>query len=751
MNAPVRFFAALLLILAGLGVSPAHASTPPGPSIELRTLSNRADLISGGDALMEVALPAPATGLKVLVDGSRDVTSAFRQLDPQHYRGMVDGLAMGANVVTARLTDGQEARLTVVNHASQGPVFSGPQIQPWYCLPGALDAQCSRPAVYTYQYKSSVTGKFAAYDPSSPPSDVATTTTDQGKTVPYVVRIENGNLDRAQYGIAVLYDGSAPFDRWTGPPAWNHKVYEWYGAGCSTSHVEAPTPDVMQDNALAKGFAVMSTALSDNDYNCNIAVQAESIMMAKEHLIETYGDVRYLFGYGCSGGSIASLQIANAYPGLIDGVMVYCTMPDVPTLDLLDCTALLRYFEDPRVWKPGVVWPDNQQANVTGMQSTSVCHAWVEAYHYPEVFNPKTGVGCQVTTNEPAKMYDPVTNPGGLRCSLQDYMANVFPERPKSQWSDAEKAIGHGFAGRPYDNVGLMYGLRALQAGQISAAQFADLNAKVGAPSIDWTNQPTRVESDPATLAAAYRSGFVDEGNGLDQVAIIDTPGYIPGDRYEIHDNTKSWALRARLDHFNGNHDNQILWYGLEGRFQDNFGTMDAWLTNVESDHRDIPRAQKLREDKPAAAKDQCYYPDNGPVCDAAFGPAGNPRWAAGGSIAQDVIKCQLKPLVRSDFAPAVFADDDWAALQAAFPTGVCDWTKDGVSQQPTVAWQSYENGPGGVGLGEPPTSGTVADPPADVPEASYVLLLPLLAAGLLAGLRIRRPTDRQSIVATTS
>jgi hypothetical protein len=688
----VRVAAVAMLLLVGAVVSPATA-TATSSGVELRTLSNRADLISGGDALMEVALTAPATGLKVLA-GDRDVTAAFEAIDATHYRGVVDGLAVGPNVVTAHTADGQGALLTVVNHDIGGPVFSGPQIQPWYCLPGASDAQCNRPVSYTYQYMSSNTGKFAAYDPNNPPSDVKTTTTDQGKSVPYIVRIEKGNMDRSPYAISVLLEPGTVFTRQTGPPAWNHKVFEWYGAGCSMAHQEGVAPDVMQDLALSRGFAVMSTALSDNNWNCNIAVQAESIMMAKEHLIERYGDVRYLFGYGCSGGSIASLQIANAYPGLIDGVTVSCTMPDAALLDLLDCVNLLNYFESPTTWGLGVVWPENQQAAAAGMQSTSVCHAWVEAFHYPEVYQPKTGVGCIVPVNEPAKVYDPVTNPTGVRCSLQDFMSNVFGSRTADTWGPIEQKIKRGFAGRAYDNVGVMYGLRALQSGQISTAQFVDLNAKIGSRDIDYNAQPTRVTADPLALTAAYRSGFMNEGNNLDKVPIIDIPGYVPGDRYEIHDNTKSWALRARLDHFIGNHDSQVLWYGPEGPFQASFGTK---------------------------------------VCDTAFGPSGNPRWAAGGSIAEDVIKCQLKPLVRSDYAPILFSDGEWTALQTAFPNGACDWSKLGVSQQPTVAWQSYQKGPGGEPLGNPPASQVDDIPATGVPEVPLAIVLPLVALALLA------------------
>ena len=103
----------------------------------------------------------------------------------------------------------------------------------------------------------------------------------------------------------------------------------------------------MADLPLSRGYAVMSTTLENNQENCNMVVQAESVMMAKEHLIERYGDVRYLFGMGGSGGSMAQLYMAEAYPGLYDGIIAGATFPDVPYNDLLDCPALLRYWQNP--------------------------------------------------------------------------------------------------------------------------------------------------------------------------------------------------------------------------------------------------------------------------------------------------------------------------------------------------------------------------------------------------------------------
>ena len=62
--------------------------------------------------------------------------------------------------------------------------------------------------------------------------------------------------------------------------------------------------------------------------------------------------------------------------------------------------------------------------------------------------------------------YNPQTNPDGVRCTLADYMINVFGPRPQSVWTPAEKAIGHGFAGLPIDNVGVQYGLDGAREGR---------------------------------------------------------------------------------------------------------------------------------------------------------------------------------------------------------------------------------------------------------------------------------------------
>src|SRR3954447_19379250 len=153
----MRHAVALAVVLSLCAAAPAPA--------DIRVLSNRADLISGGDALVQVT---PA-GSKVTADG-RDVTPQFAVRPDGRYLALLTGLRNGRNVV---VSGGQ--RLTIVNHPVGGPTMSGPQIQPWTCADGALDAQCDRAVKYEFFYKSTGGGDLKAYDPDNPPSDVAST------------------------------------------------------------------------------------------------------------------------------------------------------------------------------------------------------------------------------------------------------------------------------------------------------------------------------------------------------------------------------------------------------------------------------------------------------------------------------------------------------------------------------------------------------------------------------------------------
>jgi hypothetical protein len=682
---------------------PGAAAAADAPAVDV--LSNRADLISAGDALVAVRLPAGADPAQVRVTaGERDVTDAFVVRDDGRFEGLVEGLAVGANTITATLGDGSTATATITNHPNGGPVFSGPQVKPWVCQPSATDAQCNQPPAYSYQYKSSRTGQLADYDPANPPSDVATTTTDQGVTVPFVIRHETGYQNRDQYRITVLYDPSRPWTAWAPQRQFNHKLLITHGASCGIDHQTGTAPSTTSDQgggsspleALGRGFAVLSTALDNAGHNCNVVTQAESLVMAKERLVERYGELRYTIGTGCSGGSLTQQQVANAYPGIYQGILPQCSFPDAWSTgqQLVDYHQARGYVEDPRRWAPGVIWDPVSIAAVEGHPNhgNSIILDSLYWTALGDPTNPCAGVS-------DAERYDPQTNPHGVRCTLADYMVNVLGTRPQD-----------GFAGRPLDNVGVQYGLTALRRGLITPAQFADLNAKIGGGDIDTRYQPERTVADRPALANAYRSGGVNETNNLDRVAIIDLRGSDDG---AFHDAYRAFAIRARLEREHGSYANQVIWRGpvpLIG--QADFTTrgllaMDRWLSAVERDGRSVPLAQRIVDDRPADVHDECTnglgqaVPDA--LCPAIVRTYATPRMVAGEGVETDIQKCALRPLRRTDYLPAEFTDAQWAQLRAAFPDGVCDYARPGVDQQPTIPWQTYQDASGDVITGGQP------------------------------------------------
>jgi len=82
-----------------------------------------------------------------------------------------------------------------------------------------------------------------------------------------------------------------------------------------------------------------------------------------------------------------------------------------------------------------------------------------------------------------------------------------------------------------------------------------------------------------------------------------------------------------------------------------------------------------------------------------------SPRQVAGGPLAENILKCQLKPLNPGDYAPVTFSSAQLGRLQATFPDGVCDWSKAGVGQQDASSPLTFAAGPGGRPLPPAPAA----------------------------------------------
>lgn len=719
--------------------------------LRVEILSNRADLVSGGDVLAEVVLPrgAKVGDLSVWLDG-RDVTDDFVARPEQGGRilGLVRGLREGDNRLEARLSGSRAAHVTITNHPIGGPVFSGPQIQPWWCdteeagLGSPTDKQCNAPTRYEFFYRSTDPAKagFQPYDRANPPGDVAETTTDQGKTVPYIVRVETGTINRSIYDVAVLFDPSRPWQPWAPQDGWNGKVNWIFGCDGTPGHRQeadrnCASPDLhkqhelLNDMALGRGFAVADSSHTNLGNNLNTTVHAETMMMVKERIVERYGAIRYTIGTGCSGGSISQHGVANQYPGLIQGLRPECSFPDmwsVATVNSFDCPLLNRYFDtvSPTLWldpvqRDAVYGYEVDSGAVSASQGNVFCHSPLGAYR-PGWWDPSVGgdedgaedgLGAIPVSCVPqSQVYDAQSNPRGVRCSAQDYLVNIVGRRPSTSWGPVERSIGEGFANRFLDNVGVQYGLEALRRGAITPEQFVDLNEKIGGLDIDAQWQPERSQADLAGVERMYRSGQIVEGYELDQVAIID---YRPDWNDDVHSNRQSAITRERMRAANGHLDNRAEWlepgrnlWGQAPQPELSFRVMDQWLARVEADTSSDPLPVKIANGRPAEAADGCFQDGQrtGPQACSNYSIDEDPRLVAGMPDTRDILKCQLKPLTHGDYN-ATFTQGQWARLHRAFPAGVCDWSKPGVGQQPNTPWLTYQDGPGGRPLGLPPRS----------------------------------------------
>jgi hypothetical protein len=716
-----RAFKLLVVAVAASAFVPAAAmGSKPGPRIDV--LSNRADLISAGDVLVAIRLPAGLKASDVTVRlRRRNVTGAFAVRPNGLFEGLLTGLRVGRNRLTASAPGRRTASLRIINHANGGPVFSGPQVKPWRCLNSSKSPKCDKKTTYKYEYMPQSGGGFMPYDPKNPPGDVATTTTQTGATVPFIIRIETGYQDRDQYQIASLFQPGKPWTAWAPQKQFNHKLLITHGASCAINHESGQAPSVTGDTlgsdsptvALGEGFAVMSTALDNAGHNCSLTTQAESLIMAKEHLIERYGTLRFTIGTGCSGGSLVQQQVANAYPGLYQGILPQCSFPDSwSTGQQLAAYHFTRgYFEHPENWGTGILWTPTQIGAVEGHPNHGNAIIF-DTNYWEGLADPSgpvngTGVSSGCSGVKQQEEYDAQTRPNGVRCTLADYMINVFAPRPKNLWTPNEKKIGHGFAGLPIGDVGVQFGLQALEDGTISTAQFVDLNDKIGGADIDLHYTRARSDGSQPAIRNDYRSGSVNETNNLKSVAIIDLRGPDPG---AFHDAYRTWTVRARLEkaegHFPRNH---VIWFGEAPLIGDPSYTTqglmaeDRWLSIVENDHRHMSLASKVQQDRPADIHDICTNipgveqitgGDGSPICqnkDIQTRYA-TPAMVAGEDIRTDIEKCHLEPLKRLSYYPLTFTNQQWATLQRVFPSGVCDWTDRGVSQQGTVPWLSYQS-----------------------------------------------------------
>jgi hypothetical protein len=716
------------------------AASPPGrdDGLRLTVLSGPAKYVSGGAARVRVDVPrwVPLDTVRVAVNGA-DVTGEFAAGN-HSLEGVLRELPLGRSTVTATAPRRQRTTLALVNHPITGPMFSGPRQPDFFCstpehlagfdLTGPfLDADCSLPTRVSHYYRSSGNA-WRPYDPSAPrPADMSTTPSG----VDFVIRWERGTINRFVYSIAVLDPGVS------GPavlPHWNRKLIYYFGGGVAIGHYQGSNnqSESRYVHGLGQGYAIAWSTGTKTNTHYNLVLGGETAMMVKSRFVVEYGEPVYTVGLGGSGGGIQQYVYGQNHKGLLDGAVPQYSYPDMvtQTIHVGDCELLERWMDlkvrdDPtskwRQWSnrtllEGLASSDtvaNPYQPLTPWLATPGSTECVKGWRglSPLTLNPRFGTAPGITPEQQAR----------VEWTHWNDVVNVYGRDPAT-----------GYARSTWDNIGVQYGLKALVDGNITPAEFLDLNADVGGwkqpqdavqegcPFIpaacpsdvdpwsarnvtppDGNGVRPRTGGSVEAMRAAYRSGLVFDGR-ID-IPVIDWRHYLDAE-LDMHNARQSFASRQRMIDRKGTAANQVVWFtdARPARAFDQtpmaLAVMDTWLGNLRAHP---PRG--VAGNKPAEAVDSCFATDGtllyrgrdawrGILDNGAAGPCtqrfpinGTSRTVAGGPFDEQLYKCALQP-VKAAVARGLYGSwrptaAEVARLEQIFPTGVCDYRKPDVGR----------------------------------------------------------------------
>jgi len=708
--------------------------------IKLRAVSTQPWLVTGGDVLVEASLSSEIdpTELSVTLNG-RDVGSSFRQTAPATLQALLTDLPEGDSTLVVGLNRSSSSEnlreiLTLSNYPQSGPIISGPHEQPYVCqteefetvagekLGTALDSNCTIPTRVDYVYWSANDELFKPLPENvgdGLPEDMGLLSVMGQEDQPYIVRVETGTVNRAIYEIAMVHNplnGSRFLDPFNRSASWNNKLVYTHGGGCRGGWYQQGdrTGGVMRRGLFEQGYALTSATLNVFGQNCNDLLASETHIMVKERFIEHYGEPEYTIATGASGGSYQSHQTADNYPGVFDGIIVSSSFPDVTTatvFTLADARLLHNYFTA----VDAESFTQEQQRAVAGFGVwESIANLSRGAARLDPLYNIDTPLEDQGGEISIAALQDQLyseSNTAGLRATVYDHTVNVYGSTANP--IDPTQML----AQRPLDNVGVQYGLEALNEGVISAQQFIDLNRGIGGFDRDMNHVPERHRADTQARKRAIESGrILFGGAGLASTPVIDYRTY--NDHREggdIHMIVHQFSTRQRLMNANGHADNHVMQVGGQWDFVEGqndlgnlFQQMDYWIRNIQADLLEEDPAFRVVRNKPASLTDSCW--DNtgeSPElveeaiqfnsqsrCGQLYPSYQSPRQVAGAPLANDIVSCQLKPVDLTDYVKAL-TTEEYQQLRAVFPQGVCDWSRgDTSAARHQGTWKSFGPSP---------------------------------------------------------
>lgn len=546
-----------------------------------------------------------------------------------------------------------------------------------------------------------------------------------------LVRVETGTINRFIY-VLMIPTGrndsrdSPDLSRWNGKAVYHFKGAVGIGFQQGQSRFQRLLRDMKP--ALDQGFAVMYSTGTETDFHYNAWLQEDTALRVKRQFSARYDTPEYTIGFGDSGGGLQQYLMTQNHPGLIDGGVAIIAYPDMVTQVTygLDCELLEYYFDhlaadkafwlDPekRSWIEGLSFTDKTEKN-----EIDWIHTLTSYLNFRSPPERKGGTEC----NRNWRGISANANNPNFSTQYPRYSDEVNRLNFWNHWQDNRDVYGTDADGRglvPTSNVGVQYGLQAWKDGRITAAQFFDINNKVGSWKAQtemqqehlWlaSNDPEllrftpygehnmthggksmnpapRLQGSTSASKGAWHSGNVFQGH-ID-IPIIDVRPY-QDKKPDMHHSWSAVSTRTRIINQQGSNQFQTIWMSepdYRARW-DAFDAMVRWL-----DEKDAGSVQG--NEIPEYAQDRCIDSRGGVLhqgedvwdghwngkadgaCTQIMPFFQSSRQVAGDTPAADHLLCELVP-VRQAIATGIYdpldVSEHWDELTRIFPNGVCDY-----------------------------------------------------------------------------
>lgn len=378
--------------------------------------------------------------------------------------------------------------------------------------------------------------------------------------------------------------------------------------------------------------------------------------------------------------------------------------PNAPAVypdDFPDLGRVLRTYEDPSQWVEWTHWEDT--AEVYGVGDDGFARV------------PWDNVGVQY----------------GLRAVAQGQITPAEFLKLNAEigsWTDTADMVPEdcdmigALAGSDFALLGSIVGLCSGN----DADWYSSGNMRLG---LDANGVAPRHEGDIVAMQNAYSSGLVFSGNTARDIPILETRPYLE-DELNMHNSQQSFVIRDRIRAAQGDDANHVIWFqdarpSMSDAAESDYVsrmlvTMDDWMANVMANP-----SSSAADNRPNAAVDSCFAtdgsliaagngvwdgaeqmiltgagawkgtapdtvtdPDTGSEitlgeCTKVFPLYSTSRVVAGGPLAENIYKCQLKPVARAiadgDYGDWEPSASEVTRLEEIFADGVCDYSVMGV------------------------------------------------------------------------